>query len=229
MTIEYHEIIARLYAYRMSLRLTQQKMAPLLGIAQSQYSKIESGESIITYQSLVQMYANHLEVDYLITGIHSPKSILNTLVEKCPETKRAKFLHLIAWSMEIELAHSKVSTEDFKPQIYYQLEVTRQCLNTKRNIWNAIRDVNQISQAEMAKGLCISLNRYRKIEKAAAFPDAEILMHMYNFIKYPPSMFLSVGHECIENLNSFWACLDTASQKEAEIFLKNGLEYIQNR
>jgi transcriptional regulator with XRE-family HTH domain len=230
MTISYDQIIKRLCSYRMSLNLTQQKMAPLLGIRQSQYSKMECGEALISYQSLMQMYQKKLDVDFIITGKTNSGSVINDYINECPEEKRPHFLHLIAWTLETEL--SQINNPEFQslfPLIYYQVEISRMCMTSERNIWCAIRNVNNISQCAMAKGLQISLNRYRKIEKEKSYPDAEIFMQIYNLLGYPPSLILSEGRDCTNILNTFWNYLSLTNQRKIQSFLMNGLKYLTDK
>ena len=229
MAISYDQIIKRLCSYLMSLNLTQQNMAPLLGIRQSQYSKMECGEALISYQSLTQMYQNHLDVDFIITGKYNSGSVINDYLSECSNEKRPYFLHLIAWTLETELSQiNNPEVHSLSPLIYYQVEIARMCTTSDRNIWLAIRNVNNISQYDMAKGLQISLNRYRKIEKEKSYPDAEIIMQLYNLLGYPPSLILSEGRDCTNVLNTLWNYLTPTDQKKLQSFLINGLNFLKN-
>ena len=80
----------------------------------------------------------------------------------------------------------------------------------------------------MAKGLQISLNRYRKIEKEKSYPDAEIIMQLYNLLGYPPSLILSEGRDCTNVLNTLWNYLTPTDQKKLQSFLMNGLNFLKN-
>ena len=224
---DYNDVRRRLNAYRLSLDLSQQEMAAYCGVGQSRYSKMESGDELIAYQNLMSLYHNNLDVDYLITEVHSKQTVLNDYLQDCPAEKRERFAWLTAWAIEQEILRNKIQASGIYPHLFYELEVVHQCMSTGKNVWVAVRNVYQISQSEMAKGLLISLKRYRNIEKKLAFPDAEVFLQLYEYLACRPSLILSDGTECTGVMNEIWELLNAESQTRIMRILLEGLQFLK--
>lgn len=229
MNSAYRGVLNRLLFYRMSLRLTQKDMADIMKITQSHYSKIEAGLTSFSAKYMQRMMEHHLDVDYLITGKKTEDSILNILIEKCSAQGQAKFLELINWVLELEIESSRRKDIIVPRGIYYKSEILRLKSCTQKNIWKIIREVNRLTQVNMADGLKLTLSRYRQLEKDISLADAEILMQLYEFLQYPPSIVISEKCYCLTPLNEIWRQIDSFSKKEIADYLKLSIEFINRK
>lgn len=229
MNSAYMGVLDRLLSYRTNLRLTQKDMADIMKITQSQYSKIEAGLISFSAKYTQRMMEHHLDVDYLITGKKSEESILNILIEKCSVQGQAKFLELINWVLELEIDSSRRKDITAPGEIYYRSEVLRLKSCTQKSIWKIIREVNQLTQVNMAAGLKLTLGHYREIEKDESLTDAEILMRLYEFLQYPPSMVISEKCYYLTPLNEIWRKIDSFSKEEITDYLEFSMEFVNRK
>ena len=58
------------------------------------YSKVENGKKIISGEELHNLDMNGIDVDYLVSGIKSPRTVLDDLMEACGREKKAELLQL---------------------------------------------------------------------------------------------------------------------------------------
>ena len=67
-------------------------MARRLGVDRSLYSRMEKGTRAVTEEILIRMYELGVDIDYLVTGIKSQNTELNTFFEKCKEDRRSDYV-----------------------------------------------------------------------------------------------------------------------------------------
>ena len=81
MSSAYDKLLNRLNAYRKMQNMSQESMGSVMGITQSHYSKVENGKKIISGEELHNLDMNGIDVDYLVSGIKSPRTVLDDLME----------------------------------------------------------------------------------------------------------------------------------------------------
>ena len=100
MSSAYDKLLNRLNAYRKMQNMSQESMGSVMGITQSHYSKVENGKKIISGEELHNLDMNGIDVDYLVSGIKSPRTVLDDLMEACGREKKAELLQLIVWTIQ---------------------------------------------------------------------------------------------------------------------------------
>ena len=68
MSATYNEVLERLIEERKRLGLSQQEMASLVHITQSNYSKVEKGLHRLSYEELKYLSKANIDIFYIFTG-----------------------------------------------------------------------------------------------------------------------------------------------------------------
>lgn len=96
----YDKVLRRLVSYRQKNNMTQEGMSRILNISQSQYSKLELGKTVISYNALNELKNHDWDIDFIITGnsYSDNKSDMTEYYDKCSDKERIKFLELFCLS-----------------------------------------------------------------------------------------------------------------------------------
>ena len=211
----YEEFLKRLVQYRIRLNMTQETISRQLGITQSQLSKQELGKIIVPYKSLVSFMKMGWDVDYLLTGksFRREESKLTDMLNDVEEVNYKPMLEFIAWTLArgIEKSASGLSMED-------QCEIcilTMKCNeDTDESIMYEIRKIAGEAQIAMAERLGVNIKKYRALEKEQVFPDAELLLGIYEITGCRPSLFLMDDHIEDVIIDDLWSRVDSERRKE---------------
>lgn len=215
MSNHYEEFLKRLVQYRLQLNMTQEKISQALGITQSQLSKQELGKTNMNYKSLAILMDMGWDVDYLFTGKHSKRepSELSALLEGTGQAARKPMLEFIAWALDkgIKQSGSELDVEE-KFEIY--LLRMKSSAEVGQPMMYEIRKLLGEAQISMAEKLGVNIKKYRALERAQIYPDAELLLGIYETSGCKPSLFLTT--ENIENLiiDDLWSRITPAKQNE---------------
>ena len=68
MSNDYDKFLCRMVEYREKLHLTQKDVGNFLGKDQSQFSKMELGKTVVSYEILESLRGTGWDIDYIITG-----------------------------------------------------------------------------------------------------------------------------------------------------------------
>ena len=176
--------------------MSQESMGSVMGITQSHYSKVENGKKIISGEELHNLDMNGIDVDYLVSGIKSPRTVLDDLMEACGRVRCTR---------EIELLRYQVFPH-----------------TSEHTVWYRIRMANEMTQGEMAEALDVSVKRYREIEKGNTRASAEVVAALYENLGYLPSIILEEDVVNLSSLNLIWEEFEEELQKELEAFIRKG-------
>lgn len=228
MSNHYEEFLKRLVQYRTQLNLTQEKISRELGITQSQLSKQELGKTIMTYKSLVKLMNMGWDVDYLFTGKSSVRksSKLTALLEGAGTTERKSLLEFIAWALckGISQSSQELSTEE-KCEISILKMMSGK--GADESIMYEIRRLSGEVQLSMAEKLGVNIKKYRALEKRKIYPDAELLLEIYEVTGCKPSLFLTT--ERIENriIDDLWSRIAPKKKKEILVIVSQIHEFLR--
>lgn len=220
MTDVYRQVVEHLKAYRKEMNIRQEEMGQLMGVNQSHYCKFESGASVISYRSLEVLLENRLDVDYLVTGVHSATSVLDQLMEACPKAEQSDLLELIFWTVNQGM---KTLGEDVSEQDFRDIEILRQYTHTNQPIWYVLRSVNHLTQEEMAGRLKMNIKRYRRMEKGETLADAMDFAVLYQNLSYPPSLIISGKAYVLSKINEIWNRFHPEVAKMLYHYLEEGI------
>ena len=222
----YTSVVSRLKEYRKKMNLTQKQMGLLLNVTQSHYCKLESGMKIIAKKSLLQFSNNGGDVQWLITGKTCQDGIFNDYFAQFKdEQSKVSFLEISIWTIKqgLKLSHySDVSRLHNVYKIMYLMFWN----NESYSVWNAIRDVESLTQMEMADILEINVKQYRRLEKGISEEDTTILLSLYIKLNYSPLLLIERDMWCINELNAAWNLFSTKMQNILKKYIDTLLELI---
>ena len=203
----YDEMLKRLRAYRRSLGLKQRQMCKAIGVTQEQYSYIENGFIRITDSHLRVFHSMGLDLNYLITSkkYNYAAEDFDILLNEFKEPQRNFVMKIIA-----ELLVEKWERKDFPQDMTKNVIKRIQLLSAVLDLWNSfsmlelVRNEQGISQVEMMQKLGVGIKKYRLLEREEEFPDADILLSLYDISGYPPIMFMDIYDKRLLAVKAVW-------------------------
>lgn len=223
----YEQALGRLSGYRKDCLITQHQLAQLMGITQSQYSKMESGRAEIPFRMIVQLYQRGWDIDYLVTGESwlIADERIEWLRHRYSDSERREVFQLIVWAGEVCLKQYQNGMRFrerklLKLLLYYGEEMS---------VLELVRRAREVSQGEMAQELGIGLRKYRALEKETAVPDFKVLCRVYELEYALPTLFLNRrrGEEVL--VGRLWGQLNQEERERVWQFLKCGSSLVQKR
>lgn len=228
MRSSYEDFLHRLSQYRLCLNMTQEETSNVLGITQSQFSKMELGKTIMPYKSLKCLMDEGWDIDYLVTGIESGwnESELINVLRETEEGQRANLLYAMAWLLEQGISKSV-------PDISFETKCELEILKSRANGQNAdsvlyeIRKVSGISQIPMSEKLGVNIKKYRMLEKRKTDPDAELLLRIYEVTGCKPSLLIDFNK--LENMiiDDLWRQIEYSVQGRILMLSKQMLRFLK--
>lgn len=200
----YEDFLKRFSQYRLCLNMTQAETSHLLGITQSQFSKMELGKIIVSYKSLKCLMKEGWDVDYLVTGKESVHGVseLTELMMQIEDHERRGVLNAVAWLLE-QGVNKCVSEVSFETKCEIEVLKRRADGSETDSVLQEIRKISGVSQIPMSEKLGVNIKKYRMLEKSKANPDAELLLRLYEVTGCKPSLLIDYGnieHVIIDDL-----------------------------
>ena len=227
METDKHNIPKRLAIYRHKLGKSQEEMSKELGVNQSHYSKMENGTKYISYRSLKRFEENGGDVNYLITGIPYHTGIVEACVQRCrTEQGKTELIKTLLWITRqgtILTYGEDRKEENRKVWKYIRLAEQR---NTQETIWKNIRNLEHLTQAQMAESLKINIKRYQRLEKLEVDPDADILNSLYFLYGYSPLAILDENMYYIDEINKSWENFPESVKLQLHTVLEENMKLI---
>lgn len=201
----YSEVAERLQAYRQAQCKTQKEMSVDMGVTQSHYAKLESGANIISFDCLDTFGKNGGDIHFLITGQRLERGALDTYMDQC-RTREGKLqmFRLILWIVKLGLRLDHEKGAELPETVYKNLRLAQSELDKPENVWKTIRELDDITQFQMADILGINIKRYIRLEKEIIRPDAEILYRLYSRLSYTPLLIMKSSFYCLKECNDVW-------------------------
>ncbi len=227
----YNKYFLRRFAeYRRHLGMTQEEAAVIFDVTQSQFSKMERGETIISHARLKRLFNAEWDVDFLVTGERSARgqdaSELNILIQQAPKQYKAQLLETS--TLLLKQGISKCAPDlSFESQCELEiLKMRAECEGADFVMWK-IRETTGSSQISMAEELGVGVRKYRKLEKNVDDPDAELLSHIYELTGCRPSLFLNYDHLDEMIIDHLWGQMTPPVQDKVLGLVKRTLELMQ--
>lgn len=212
MSATYNEVLKRLIEERKRLGLSQDEMARLVYITQSNYSKVEKGGHRLSYEELKYLSKSKVDIFYIFTGYRCAGKYVEyferyTYIELCC------YLSII-YSVVV-LNDCRSSTEQWKDLVKRVKYVTL-VLDCKRasNIFLDIRHMTGSRQKPMAEKLGVDIKKFRELEKDRCLPDSEIIWKLYNSYQVSPAVVLK-DKNCL--INEISSLLETLEERWMEV------------
>lgn len=201
----YENVLKRLTSYRKSAGLTQEEIARKLKISQEVYSCIENGKVKISGQLMMKLDNLGLSIDGLISGkTYSYKACdLETTINSIADDKIKDFiLKLLSEIMVSEFNKNSAALSD------NFLLIEALC-----NSWHDfsmlrfVRSRLKLNQIDMAERLGLGIKKYRVLGREMIYPDAEMLLFIYNMSGYEPALFMNMPGRKFQIVKSVWETL----------------------
>lgn len=204
MNTDYCEVPKRLLAYRKSLAENQEEMAKRFGIGQDHYSRLESGSNIISYKSMKTFEENGGDIYFLITGKKRISGICDTYFARIQTPEgRKEFVKIMLWIAKQGILLLHQDRQEELDRVWKYLRLAEQA-ETSNSIWKDIREIEKLSQVNMAARLDINVKRYQRMENMGTKPDAEILHTLFGKFGYSPLILLEHKKFPLDELNEIW-------------------------
>ena len=212
MSATYNEVLKRLIEERKRLGLSQQEMARMVHITQSNYSKVEKGLHRLSYEELKYLSKANIDIFYIFTGYRCAGKYVEYF-QQCAYIELCCYLGII-YSL-IVLNDCKSNTAQWK-DIAKRVKYVPFVLDCKKssNIFLVIRQMTGIRQKPMAEKLGVDIKKFRELEKDRCMPDSEIILKLYNLFHISPAVVLK-DKNCI--INEISSLLEAAEENGVEI------------
>lgn len=212
MSATYNEMLKRLIEERKRLGLSQQQMARLVHITQSNYSKVEKGLHRLSYEELKYLSKANIDIFYIFTGYRCAGKYV-AYFQQCAYVDLCCYLGIIY--LLIVLNDCRSNTEQWK-DIVKRVKYVPLVLDCKKssNIFLVIRHTTCSRQKSMAEKLGVDIKKFRELEKDRCLPDSEIIWKLYNLFHISPAVVLKDKNSMINEISSL---LEAAEENGAEI------------
>ena len=198
----YADLLKRLVLYRKLRGLSQRELAVKIGISQEQYSYIENGHVLINSCLLIKFDSIGLSVDTLIAGktynykAHRLESAINSIIA---DKTKDFILKLLA---DIILNDFRKSSDAITDNILLLEALSRSWDNF--SMLRFVRSGLKLNQIDMAERLGLGIKKYRALERENIYPDAEMLLYLYNISHYQPALFMNMSGRKLQIIKSVW-------------------------
>ena len=221
---DYQDVLRRLAAYRKKIGATQKQVAEKLGLSQEQYSYLENGITKITDRNLKELLKTGWNIDYIITGTEFENNWteLDEIFGRFQDDELKEFvMKLLA---EVLLEKGKKNSWAERDESAKQL---LDLLGAIVNTWDSfsmtlfVREQLQLSQIIMAEKVGVGIKKYREIERENRYPDAEMLLSLYNMSGYQPVLFMNYYDRRILSIKQVWKMLTEEEKTQMITFVES--------
>ena len=199
---DYTDVLKRLVLYRKLLGLSQRELAVKVGLSQEQYSYIENGRVLINSCLLIKFDSIGLSVDTLIAGktynykAHRLESAISSIT--AGETKN----FILKLLVEIIVNDFRKNSAAMTDNILLLEALSRSWDNF--SMLRFVRSGLKLNQIDMAERLGLGIKKYRALEYENIYPDAEMLLYLYNISHYQPALFMNMSDRKLQIIKSVW-------------------------
>ena len=198
----YTDVLKRLVLYRKLLGLTQNELASKVGINQELYSYIEKGHVLISGRLLIKFDSIGLSVDSLISGkTYDYKACdLDTAMNSIAADGIKDFI--LKLLVEIIVNDFRKNSAAMTDNILLLEALSRSWDNF--SMLRFVRSGLKLNQIDMAERLGLGIKKYRALEYENIYPDAEMLLYLYNISHYQPALFMNMSDRKLQIIKSVW-------------------------
>lgn len=212
MSANYNDVIKRLIEERIRLSLSQNEMARIVHMTQSNYSKVELGFRRLSYNEVKGLGESGVDAYYIFTGYRNNFKYAEYL-SKFSYYELISYLTIINSVLMLRKCEFSVEfwSDIIKRTKYISLIATEQ---TTQNIFYTIRYSMKCQQRKMAEELGVDIKKYRDLEKGRSLPDSELLWKVYDSFCVSPMVILKDKRGLINEISTVLEVVE----KDAAIF-----------
>ena len=216
----YDNMLKRLRMYRLKHGMIQAEFGRLLGMSQAEYSYKESGKLIISYQNLLDFGKAGINVDFLVTGVDYKYTFpeIELLFSKCKDYETREllmkiFAEILLYKYKKQIKQENSNTYSADTNVKNKLEKQPdkgELLEYMLDSWDGFSMIQYIrnhfgySQIYMSEKLGMSIKKYRQMERQNIYPDAAMLVDLYNISGYEPDMFFDKKDRRLIIIEKIW-------------------------
>lgn len=221
-TDSYKAFCDRLRIDRKLLGYDQARMADETGMTRVEYANKESGRTMMTGEDLRKIYRIGLDIDKLLVNVKrkSNSHILMANIESFKDEAKRGYVKDVVTEYVLYLCEQQRNalSEEMLNNVRILKAFDKIMSNTDGSVLRCVRDVNGITdQLIISENLGISRYKYSKIENNKEYPDAMVLIRLYELYGYFPTMYLDVYDVRVEMLDNIY---DDMKQKEQDLIIK---------
>lgn len=215
----YDEMLVRLEKYRKSIPIKQKQMGQAIGVSQEQYSYLENGNTKLTDKNLKALADTGADIDYIITGEHFQYSA----DELEDEINRAGKERDFALKMVANVMSEKIERGELQNVSRSEAKLIEAMADSwdDFSMVNFVREEERCSQIEMAQRLGVGIKKYRELEKETLYPDAELLLSLYNMSGYQPALFMNLCDRRMLAVKMLWSAFEAGDKSQLLDFVRN--------
>ena len=188
MSSSYNNVLARLKEQRLSRSLSQNEMAQIVHMTQSNYSKVELALRHLSFDELKCLCDSPIDVHYIFTGTES-SSRYSDFLHCCSYRELCSYLNVI-----YSAAFFRDRNEAFGQwkHVLERISYIPMIMENygAKNIFLALRHSINCQQDKMAEKLGVDIKKFRDLEKGRCLPDSELLWRLYDLFHIPPAVVL---------------------------------------
>lgn len=228
-TDRYKAFCKRMSIYRKLMDYDQAKMAVRVGMTTPEYSNRESGRSMVSGSDLRKFSDTGADIDKMLVDVDKKpcRHVISSEIDTFGEESKKDYVRGVVSEHILYMCEKKI--DDFSEETVKNIRLLKAIDkdSTKESMLKCIRDVNGITdQQVISDNLGISRFKYSKIENNKEFPDAMVLIRLYDLYGYVPSMYLNL-YDVRDRLLDY--IFDSLSEKDQEIilsFINNLKEFV---
>lgn len=197
----------------------QSAMAERVGMTTPEYSNMESGRSMVSGTDLKKLWDSGADIDKLLVDVEEKpcRHVISSEIDTFGDESKKEYVRGVVSEHVLYMCEQKL--DSFSDEIVKDIQLLRAVDkdSTKESMLKCIRDVNDITdQQVISDNLGISRYKYSKIENNKEFPDAMVLIRLYQQYGCLPSMFLNL-YDVRDRLLDY--IFDSMSENDQKIIL----------
>lgn len=221
-TGSYKAFCDRLRINRKLSGYNQAQIADMLEMTRVEYANKESGRSMITGKDLKRINDLGMDIDQLLVDakrVNNSHTLLHIIQSYEGNTER-EYIKGVITEHVLYMCETRVGvlSDNVAGNLKMLKAMDKAAANDDESILRCLRDVNGITdQMVISEALGITRYKYSKIENKKEYPDAMVLIGLYEQYKYLPSIYLDIYDVQIEMLDNIY---DRLSHEEQEIIVR---------
>ncbi len=218
----YKAFCKRVSIYRKLLGYDQGLMAEKLGMTKPEYSNRESGRSMMSGDDLKRFHNVGADIDKLLVNVErkDSKHIISDYVAEFERDSQKEYVRGVISEYVLYLCEQRTDGANDELDKYIRLLKSIEKDSTSDSMLKCIRDANDIKDQQIiSDSLGISRFKYSKIENNKEYPDAMVLIRLYDIYGYLPSMYLDVYDTQLIVLDYIYDSLSESEQAQILKFM----------
>ncbi len=230
-TDSYKAFCERLRISRKLLGYDQGRMASELNMTRTEYANKESGRTMIAGTDLKKIYNTGMDIDRLLVNVErnancqvlmGKLALFNNDAER--EYVKGVVTEYILYLCE---QHGTGFAENVMKSISILKAFDNMSSKAAMSVIRCVRDINGITdQLMISDGLGISRYKYSRIENNKEYPDAKVLIRLYELYGYLPTLYLDLYDVKVEMLDNIYDNMETREQDLIIKFIDNLKQFV---